>query len=211
MRKDLIFILLFLFITISAFAQNKYFSLIGKVYGEDCILPDKVNTIPLSHAYMQIKELPQKGWLTDIAGYFKIDSLEAGAYHLSVSFVGLEPYDTTLLVNGHLTPVCIKLSCYKQEQKVSPMLHLIIPKNKEREILKHPFWDKYGLRVSWSTQENLQKGNRQMNVSEYSYKLNRNQQIFEYLDRTSGYSWRFEAPPGIIGLDEKLDRIIKIQ
>ncbi len=211
MSKDLIFIMLFLSIMISAFAQNKYFSLIGKVYGEDCILPDKVNTIPLSHAYIQIKELPQKGWLTDIAGYFKIDSLEPGTYHLNVSFVGLEPYDTTLLVNAHLNPICIKLPCYEQEQKASPMLHLIVPENNEREILKRSFWDKYGLRISWSTQENLQKGAQQMSVSEYSYKLNCNQQVFEYLDRTFGYNWRFEAPPGIIGLDEKLDSIIQIQ
>ena len=39
----------------------------------------------------------------------------------------------------------------------------------------------------------------------YFHEVRKNRIIFDYLDTKYGYSWRYEAPKGIIGLDETLD------
>lgn len=87
----------------------------------------------------------------------------------------------------------------------TPQLSLILSKKEKDNILKDNFWDKYRLRASWYTKESLQDKSQQNNNFRLFPHSKRNQIIFDYLDKKYGYSWRFEAPKGIIGLDERLD------
>lgn len=209
MKKGIICIISFLFMTMPIWAQNQNYSIIGKVYGENCIISDSVEVTPLSHAYIQIKEFPKQGWITDVAGYFKIDSLPPKEYHLTFSFVGLEACDTTVIVNKDVKPLTIKLPLYEQPENVAPMMILIVSGDDDAEINKSPFWDKYGLRTGRYTKEGLRKGGQEISIVGYSYMVAKNQKIFEYMDKKFGYNWRFEAPKGIIGLDETLDYTIE--
>ena len=86
-----------------------------------------------------------------------------------------------------------------------PQLSLILSKEEESNVLKDNFWDKYGLKASWYTKESLQDKSQRITILDYFHKVKRNQIIFDYLDKKYGYSWRFEAPKGIIGLNERLD------
>ena len=59
--------------------------------------------------------------------------------------------------------------------------------------------------ASWYAKESLRDKSQRITILGYSHRVKRNQIIFDYLDKKYGYSWRFEAPKGIIGLDETLD------
>lgn len=185
---------------------NRFFSLSGRTYGEEIIIPDTVETCALGGTYIQIEEFPNRGWIADREGYFKIDSLPSGEYHLSFSYIGLEASDTIVQVTPGLQPLRILLSLPTPEiQAVAPLLNVILSQKDEKQISRHPFWNKYGLRMAFYTQENLQKGIQRLDATGYSYHLTRNQRIFDYLDQKYGYNWRFDAPKGIIGLDETLN------
>lgn len=197
-----IILLSFLYFPICVFAQKNYFSITGRTFVEEHIVPDQTTKFPLSTgAYIQIKEMPERGWLSDTEGYFKIDSLQKGKYHLTFSCIGLERVDTVILINDNidLKIILSDLSIH------TPQLSLILSKGEENNVLKNNFWDKYGLRVSYYTKESLQDKSQRITIFGYSHKVKRNQIIFNYLDKKYGYSWRFEAPKGIIGLDETLD------
>lgn len=185
---------------------NRFFSLSGRTYGEEIIIPGTVETCALGGTYIQIEEFPDRGWITDREGYFKIDSLPSGEYHVSFSYIGLETSDTLVQLTPGLQPLRVILSLPAHEiQAISPLLNVILSEKDEKQISRHPFWNKYGLRMASYTQENLQKGIQRRDAAGYSYHLTRNQRIFDYLDQKYGYNWRFDAPKGIIGLDETLN------
>lgn len=86
-----IILLGFLYLPICIFAQKNYFSITGRTFLEEYIVPNQTTKSPLSAgAYIQIKGMPERGWLADTEGYFKIDSLRKGKYHLTFSCIGLE-------------------------------------------------------------------------------------------------------------------------
>lgn len=197
-----IILLGFLYLPICIFAQKNYFSITGRTFLEEYIVPNQTTKSPLSAgAYIQIKGMPERGWLPDTEGYFKIDSLRKGKYHLTFSCIGLERVDTVILINGNidLKIILSDLSIH------TPQLSLILSKEEEEnKVLKDNFWDKYGLNASWYTKESLRDKSQRITILGYSHRVKRNQIIFDYLDKKYGYSWRFEAPKGIIGLDETL-------
>ena len=198
----IIILLSFIYFPICIFAQNNYFSITGRTFVEEYIVPDQTTKSPLSAGtYIQIKEMQECGWLADTEGYFKIDSLQKGKYHLTFSCIGLERVDTVILINNNtdLKIILPDLSIH------TPQLSLILSKKEKDNILKDNFWDKYRLRASWYTKESLQDKSQRITILGYSHIVKRNQIIFDYLDKKYGYSWRFEAPKGIIGLDERLD------
>ena len=181
---------------------QRCFSIIGRTFIEEYIVPNQVTKSPLSAGTcIQIEEIPKRSWVADKEGYFKIDSLQKGKYHLTFSCVGLEHVDTVIFVNDNID-LKIILSDFSIH---TPRLSLILSKKEENNILKDNFWDKYGLTVSWYTKESLQDKSQRLTILSYSHIVKRNQIVFDYLDKKYGYSWRFEAPKGIIGLDEKLD------
>ena len=91
----------FLCLTFTASAQKEYFSIIGKTFVEEHIVPDHTTTSPLGGGtYIRVKEIPKRGWLADAEGYFRIDSLRRGKYHLTFSYIGLEPVDTALFIDN---------------------------------------------------------------------------------------------------------------
>lgn len=197
-----IILLGFLYLPICIFAQKNYFSITGRTFLEEYIVPNQTTKSPLSAgAYIQIKGMLERGWLADTEGYFKIDSLRKGKYHLTFSCIGLERVDTVILINGNidLKIILSDLSIH------TPQLSLILSKEEENKVLKDNFWDKYGLNASWYTKESLQDKSQRITILGYFHRVKRNQIIFDYLDKKYGYSWRFEAPKGIIGLDETLD------
>lgn len=193
-----------LYFAIGVSAQKNHFSIIGKTFVEECIVPDNMATSPLGGTYIQVKEKPKHGWLTDTGGYFKIDSLQKGEYHLAFSYIGLERVDTVIFIDSD-TELKIVLS----DRSISiPRLSLILSRKEENDILKDNFWNKYELRASWYTEESLQDKSQKITTLDYFHEVRKNQVVFDYLDRKYGYSWRFEAPKGIIGLDETLKRTI---
>lgn len=98
-----IILLGFLYLPICIFAQKNYFSITGRTFLEEYIVPNQTTKSPLSAgAYIQIKGMPERGWLADTEGYFKIDSLRKGKYHLTFSCIGLERVDTVILINGNI-------------------------------------------------------------------------------------------------------------
>lgn len=197
-----IILLSLLYFPLSGFAQKNYFSITGRAFVEEYIVPNQTTKSPLSAGiYIQIKEMPERGWLTDTEGYFKIDSLREGKYHLTFSCIGLERVDTLILINDN-----IDLKIILSDLSIQiPQLSLILSKEEESNVLKDNFWDKYGLKASWYTKESLQDKSQRITILDYFHKVKRNQIIFDYLDKKYGYSWRFEAPKGIIGLNERLD------
>ena len=143
----------------------------------------------------------RRGWLADAEGYFRIDSLQRGKYHLTFSYIGLEPVDTTLFIDND-----VDLKITLSNLSIStPQLSLILPEKEICEVLKRAFWTKYGIRGSFYTKESLQDKSQRMTALGYFHEVRKNQIIFDYLDTKFGYSWRYEAPKGIIGLDETLD------
>lgn len=194
-------LLSFLYFPICVFAQKHSFSITGRTFVEEYIVPNQTTKSPLSATYIQIKGMPKRGWLADTEGYFKIDSLRKGKYHLTFSCVGLERVDTVILINGNID-LKITLSDLNIH---TPQLSLIFSKEEENKVLKDNFWDKYGLKASWYTKESLRDKSQRITILDYFHSVKRNQIIFNYLDKKYGYSWRFEAPKGIIGLDETLD------
>ena len=82
---------------------------------------------------------------------------------------------------------------------------MILPEKEICEVLKRTFWTKYGIRGSFYTKESLQDKSQRMTALGYFHEVRKNRIIFDYLDTKYGYSWRYEAPKGIIGLDETLD------
>lgn len=210
MKKNIFVTILFVYTLIPISAQSQYFSIIGKVYGEERIVSDTIMTNPLRGTYIQIKEFPNRGWLSDMGGYFKIDSLRSEEYHLKFSYIGLEYYDTVVFVKPNIQPLQILLSINKNEDHLfSPMLTLILSKGEENQVIQNPFWNKFSLRMSYYTKESLKEEIQRLDASGFSYNWTKNQKIFEYLDKRYGYGWRFQAPKGIIGLDETLNHPIK--
>ena len=56
----------FLCLTFTASAQKEYFSIIGKTFVEEHIVPDHTTTSPLGGGtYIRVKEIPKRGWLAD--------------------------------------------------------------------------------------------------------------------------------------------------
>lgn len=190
-----------LFFALDAFAQKTYFSVTGKAFIEEYIVPDRITTSSLGGTYIQIKELPKRGWWADTEGYFKIDSLQEGKYHLAFSYIGLECVDTVIFMADNVD-LKITLSDHSIH---APRLSLILSKGEENNILKDKFWTTYGLTAAWYTKESLHNRSQRMTILNYFHKVRRNQIVFDYLDKRYGYGWRFEAPKGIIGLDETLD------
>lgn len=192
----------FLCLTFTASAQKEYFSIIGKTFVEEHIVPDHTTTSPLGGGtYIRVKEIPKRGWLADAEGYFRIDSLRRGKYHLTFSYIGLEPVDTALFIDND-----VDLKITLSNLSIStPQLSLILPEKEICEVLKRTFWTKYGIRGSFYTKESLQDKSQRMTAIGYFHEVRKNQIIFDYLDTKYGYSWRYEAPKGIIGLDETLD------
>lgn len=199
--RSIILLLFFTCPIISVYAQKQYFSITGKTLGKEYIVPSHANTSLLPRTSIQVKEMPKQGWLSDIGGYFQIDSLQSGKYHFKFSYVGFESIDTVIVVNRDIQNLQITLSNFSIS---TPQLLLILSKGEEDEVLKSSFWDKYKLRASWYTKESLQNKMQQISISGYCASLIRNQLVFDYLDKEYGYNWRFEAPEGIIGLDETL-------
>lgn len=200
--KNIILLLFFIFPVIPISAQKQYFSITGKTFGKEYIIPDRMTTDPLPRTYIQIKEIPKQGWLSDTEGYFRIDSLQSGKYHLTFSYIGFEYVDTIIAINKDIQNLQIILFDFSVS---NPQLRLILSKEEENQILQNAFWNKYKLRAAWNTKEFLQNKTQRITASDYYYDLKRNKIIFDYLDKKHGYSWRFEAPKGIIGLDETLD------
>lgn len=200
--RSIILLLFFICPIISVYAQKQYFSITGKTLGKEYIAPSHANTSFLPRTYIQIKEMPEQGWLSDIGGYFQIDSIQSGKYHFKFSYVGFESIDTTIVINRDIQNLQITLSDFSIS---TPQLRLILSKGEEEEVLQSSFWDKYKLRAAWHTKESLQNKVQRLSISGYCANLIRNQLVFDYLDKEYGYNWRFEAPEGIIGLDETLD------
>ena len=131
----------FLCLTFTASAQKEYFSIIGKTFVEEHIVPDHTTTSPLGGGtYIRVKEIPKRGWLADAEGYFRIDSLRRGKYHLTFSYIGLEPVDTALFIDND-----VDLKITLSNLSIStPQLSLILPEKEICEVLKRTFWTKYG-------------------------------------------------------------------
>lgn len=56
---------------------QRCFSIIGRTFIEEYIVPNQVTKSPLSAGtYIQIEEIPKRSWVADKEGYFKIDSLQ---------------------------------------------------------------------------------------------------------------------------------------
>jgi len=208
-------------------AQDKDFpiSLHGKVYGEDIrkVPPYDVITTPLPQAYIQIKELPKRGWLTDSTGYFKIDDLKSKKYHINFSFIGLTSHDTIVIPRNEADSLHIILPLlYKHIKKYYfsselsrknikrgfPNLVMIIAKNQEQQIYENPFWTKYGVTYTYYTKELVQDGKQLLGAPNYIIS-DHNEEVFNYLDKNFGTAWRKEAPKGIFGLDKTLDEQIR--
>lgn len=200
MRK-IILLLCFMCVFISVFAQKQYFSIVGRTFGKEYIVPVHTTTYSLPYTYIQTEEIPQQGWLSDMNGYFKIDSLQKGKYHLTFSYVGFGCIDTTIVLNDNIQNLKIELSNFSIS---TPELNLIFSEEEEKKILQSAFWEKYKLRAAWNTKENIQNKVQRITLLSYYNYLRRNQIVFDFLDRKYGYSWRFEAPKGIIGLEETL-------
>lgn len=200
--KSIVLLFFFLCPVISGYGQKQYFSIAGKTLGKEYIVPEQATTYFLPGTYIQVKEMPEKRWLSDAAGYFKIDSLPSGKYHFEFSYIGFESIDTAIAVNRDIQNLQITLSDFG----VSTLqLYLILPEAEECRVIQNSFWDKYGLRAAWYTKESLRNKVQRISLSGYCADLIRNRLVFDYLDKKYGYNWRFEAPEGIIGLDETLD------
>ena len=79
--------------------------------------------------------MPERGWLADTEGYFKIDSLRKGKYHLTFSCIGLERVDTVILINGNidLKIILSDLSIH------TPQLSLILSKRRRKQSSERQF------------------------------------------------------------------------
>ena len=66
------------------------------------------------------------------------------------------------------------------------------------------FFAKYNIRSEVYNFKSLKANHQRLTLSVYSSELLQNLKIFDYLDSKYGYQWRFEAPKGVIGLDEEL-------
>ena len=206
MNKLLILILCFLYAP-NAFAQEKTYLITGKVSGNDW-----KTVSPLIHAYIQIKEKPETGFLTDSSGYFQIDHLKKGKYHITVSFVGFESRDTTIRIRNRSTDTLhIILPLYYDKKEVSVKHarneikkghpHLYAYTEDEKNTTFHTFYQQYKV---WFTVYNPQlvSNKRQSLNIPYEVLIRYNQETFKYLDKAFGQSWRQEVPPGIIGFEQ---------
>lgn len=206
--------------TANKLQENKTlkYSIIGKVYGEEVrqFPPFDVVTFPLIASNLSIKELPKQGWLTDSTGCFQIDGLKAGHYHLKAQYVGLIPCDTIVAFPGQTDTLRLVLpldDSYMVEylpetsreniRKGHPYVRIVIPEKKEQEVFDNPFWKKYGIEYYGYTEI---RGKIVQNIYRPNHILTAyNQEVFDYLDKEYGRSWRSEAPKGIFGLDKSLN------
>lgn len=203
-------------------AQNsEYFSIVGKVYGEEVrqVPPYDIITKPLINAYISFKELPKQGWLTDSTGCFRIENLKNETFHLKASYIGLNSCDTIITSYNEKETLCLSLSLWydyigehqyspelsrKNIKEGNPNLVIVIPEDKgKKKISDNPFFQKYGVHYVGYLEENgrLTSYLAVPNCILASY----NQEVFDYLDSKYGKNWRHEAPKGIFGLDKTLD------
>lgn len=197
------------FFCLLAAGQEKTFLISGKVSGNDWY-----TVSPLIHAYIQIKEEPKTGFLTDSSGYFKIDGLKSGKYHLTVSFVGFESYETVIrLKNKSIDSLRIVLPLYYDPKEVSARRarkeikrghpHLYACTEEEKHTAFKTFNDKY--KVGFTIYNRKAIRNKQQHLNAPPEALIRyNRETFEYLDKAFGKSWYRETPPGIFGLENPI-------
>jgi iron complex outermembrane recepter protein len=88
--KKLLFFLLFLSISTSIFGQTELFQLSGKVTSTD--------GEELVGAAVFIHEL-NRGTTTNIDGYYQINNIKRGVYHLHITYLGYASTDKTIRIN----------------------------------------------------------------------------------------------------------------
>lgn len=203
-------ILLLCFLCLSAAAQEKTFRITGKVSGNE-----RGSETPLTNAYIQLKEKPGNGFLTDSSGIFRIDHLTKGKYHITVSFVGFESCQTTVhLKNKPTDTLYFVLPLYYDKREVSAKQarkeirqghpHLYACTKDEKNTAFQRFDEKYKVGFFIYNPQTIRNGQQFLSAPPATL-IRYNREIFKYLDKTFGKNWRQETPPGIFGHENRID------
>ena len=179
---------------------------------------------PLTGSNLRVEGLPFQGWLTDSTGTFRIKHLKKGQCLLRAEFIGLNPCDTLVTVSGTTCTDTLQLVLtlpydYIEEYVCSPKLSreyinkghpnlkLVIPIEQDKKVREHIFWKKYGVKY-YSYYPLKENGKMDCYLNTPNRLLTAyNREVFRYLDKKYGKTWREEVPPGIFGLDKSLDEL----
>lgn len=207
MKRFLGILLFFFALVVSGYAQdkvNELYNIVGKVFVDMKSDGYQLGDVA-AYIRITVKELPERvAVASDNAGYFRIKELPAGQYTLCFDGVGLKK-DTLVVVNSDINDmrVEIPLSEHLWSKDATPIISMIV--NDYDEITPYKsFFAKYNIRSEVYNFKSLKANHQRLTLSVYSSELLQNLKIFDYLDSKYGYQWRFEAPKGVIGLDEEL-------
>lgn len=204
MRKiiSILSILLFALATTTLSPQEKTHTIYGRVY-----IDIKIDSMQIGGPYSGvIISVDNVNYLSDAAGYFKIPNLSKGEHKITFKSVGTSICDTTIYVNKDIDNLRINLpiDSYVWPADVTPILNIIVSEENQKEIANSPFWRKYNVRSGTYTKETLKDGAQRISIATLCNDWRENMKVFEYLDAKYGYSWRADAPAGIIGLDDSI-------
>lgn len=210
MINRLLFISILCFLYTLVSAQEKNFHIKGKVSGSEWS-----SVAPLINAYIQIKEKPETGFLTDSLGNFKIDRLKKGKYHITVSFIGFESRDTVVrLTDKSIDNLVFVLPLYYDKKRVSMKQarkeirkghpHLYAYTEDDKHTAFQAFYNKYQVGFSTYNPQLINNKEQHLNIPR-EVLIRYNRETFKYLDKTYGKDWQQEIPPGIIGFEEWIE------
>ena len=140
------FFLLFMF-SMSAVAQSTTGSITGRVF-------DAKTLQPLSEANVQVLD-SHVGTTSDRSGNFNFNGLQAGNYNVSVSVIGYEKQQQSVVVKSGQTASMI----FKLLPVVLKMRSVAVEGEKERNVIQRPRSESVGLDLSTSviTRRDIQK------------------------------------------------------
>lgn len=190
-------------------AQEKTFHIAGKISGNE-----RGTVSPLVNAYIQIREKPGTGFLSDSSGHFKINHLKKGKYHITFSFIGFQSCDTVLRIkNSSIDRLNIVLPLYYDKKEVSVKHarkaikagrpHIYAYTEDEKNTAFRTFCDKYNVDFIIYNPSLINRKLQGLNIPQ-EVLIRYNREIFKHLDKTFGESWRQELPPGIIGMEDRI-------
>lgn len=188
-------------------AQEKTYCITGKVFGNE-----QGTIAPLINAYIQIREKTNTGFSTDSLGCFQIEHLTKGKYHLHISFIGFESYDTVIRIrNNSINRLNIILPLYYDKKEVSVKKarkeikkghpHLYARTEDEKNAAFRQFYTRYKVSFTIYNPRLIHDKIQHLGIPDEAL-IRYNQETFRYLDKTFGKSWRQHIPPGIIGIKE---------
>lgn len=202
-KRQITLLFISFFIASFTYSQESNFY---SIHGQVKLSVGLETTIPIN-AMVMIKSA-NKYAMTDSLGSFRFDSLAVGAYRMLVQGFGYNKIDTLITITDSNKSLDLLLFADCEINKVTAQSD--IKENKPRLLIiggivptiypdQHLFESKYGVKYD----DYGDTPPPQECVEQY------NREIFEYLDKKFGKSWRKEVRKDVVGLKNKNETLTK--